>query len=569
MRVIIAGGGIGGLTTALMLHARGIECQVYEQSPEIRELGVGINTLPHAIRELKEVGLLDRLDAVAVRTGELIYMNRFGQEVWREPRGLDAGHDVPQFSIHRGALQGVIYQAVLDRFDEPVVATSRRVGSFEQDDEGVTVRLFDRAGNHVATDRGDVLIGADGIHSTLRATLFPDEGPPTWNGAMLWRGATEWPSFLTGRSMIIAGGMRAKAVVYPIADAPPAAPRLTNWAIVAKVGRPGTPPPRREDWSRSGRIDELLPHIGRFAIPQVDVAALIAATAEFWEYPMCDRDPLSRWSHGRVTLLGDAAHPMYPVGSNGASQAILDARALADALAAGADPVQGLEQYERERLPMTADVVRSNRTGGPEGIIDVVERLAPEGFDDVDSVLAYADREAIVRGYARTAGFAVASHTRPNEKERTMTETELAGVTRADRGIDDLSWNILGQTYVPKHVSERLFVWHATFPAETFVPPHIHPTQDELVHVLDGELVIVLDDGEAAARAGDVVRLPMGQAHGIFNRSDATATCLFAVAPTRKLFDLFEAIHGLEEQAPEAVVALAAQHEVEFLPPDE
>jgi 2-polyprenyl-6-methoxyphenol hydroxylase-like FAD-dependent oxidoreductase len=233
MRAIIAGGGIGGLTTALMLHARGIDCQVYEQSPEIRELGVGINTLPHAIRELKEVGLLDRLDAVAIRTGELIYMNRFGQEVWREPRGLDAGHDVPQFSIHRGALQGVIYQAVLDRFDEPVVATSRRVGFLEQDDEGVTVQLFDRAGNHVATDRGDVLIGADGIHSNLRATLFPDEGPPTWNGAMLWRGATEWPSFLTGRSMIIAGGMSAKAVVYPIANAPSAAPRLTNWAIVA------------------------------------------------------------------------------------------------------------------------------------------------------------------------------------------------------------------------------------------------------------------------------------------------------------------------------------------------
>jgi 5-methylphenazine-1-carboxylate 1-monooxygenase len=569
MRAIIAGGGIGGLTTALMLHARGIDCQVYERAPEIRELGVGINTLPHAIRELKEVGLLDGLDAVGIRTRELIYMSRFGQEVWREPRGLDAGHDVPQFSIHRGALQGVIYRAVLERLGGSAVATSRRVGAFAHDDDGVTVRLFDRAGDAVATDRADVLIGADGIHSTVRATLFPDEGPPRWNGAMLWRGATEWPSFLTGRSMIIAGGMSAKAVVYPIADAPPAGRRLTNWAIVAKIGRPGTPPPRREDWSRPGRSNELLPHLGHFAIPHVDVAALIAATQEFWEYPMCDRDPLPRWSHGRVTLLGDAAHPMYPVGSNGASQAILDARSLADALAASADPVQALERYERDRLPMTADVVRSNRTGGPEGIIDVVEQLAPDGFDDVDGVLAYADREAIVRGYAKTAGFAVTSHPRPKEKERKMTETQLTGVTRADQGIDDISWSILGQTYVPKHVSERLFAWHATLPAGTFVPPHIHPTQDEIVHLLDGELVIVLDDGEAAARPGDVVRLPMGQPHGIFNRSDATATCLFAVAPTRKLFDLFEAIHGLKEQAPEAVVALAAQHEVEFLPPDE
>jgi 2-polyprenyl-6-methoxyphenol hydroxylase-like FAD-dependent oxidoreductase/quercetin dioxygenase-like cupin family protein len=567
VRAIIAGGGIGGLTTALMLQARGIDCQVYEQAPEIRELGVGINTLPHAIRELKEVGLLDRLDAVGIRTGELIYMNRFGQEVWREPRGLDAGHDVPQFSIHRGALQGVIYQAVLERLGASAVATSRRVGAFAQDGEGVAVRLFDRAGNEVGTDRGDVLIGADGIHSTVRATLVPGEGPPRWNGAMLWRGATEWPSFLTGRSMIIAGGMSAKAVVYPIADAPHDGRRLTNWAIVAKIGRAGTPPPRREDWSRTGRREELLPYLERFAIPHVDVGALIEATPEFWEYPMCDRDPLPRWSHGRVTLLGDAAHPMYPVGSNGASQAILDARSLADALADGADPVQALERYERDRLPMTADVVRSNRTGGPEGIIDVVERLAPDGFDDVDSVLAYADREAIVRGYARTAGFAAPSH--PNAKERTMTETQLAGVTRAHEGIDDISWSILGQTYVPKQVSERLFAWHATLPAGTFVPPHIHPTQDELVHLLDGELVIVLDGEEATAGRGDLVRLPMGQPHGIFNRSDETATCLFAVAPTRKLFDLFEAIHGLEEQTPEAVVALSAQHEVEFLPPEE
>jgi 5-methylphenazine-1-carboxylate 1-monooxygenase len=567
VRAIIAGGGIGGLTSALMLHARGIDCQVYEQSPEIRELGVGINTLPHAIRELRAVGLLDRLDAVGIRTRELIYMNRFGQEVWREPRGLDAGHDAPQFSIHRGALQGVIYEAVLERLGASAVATSRRVGAFAQDGGGVTVRLFDRAGNEVGTDRGDVLIGADGIHSTVRATLVPGEGPPRWNGAMLWRGATEWPSFLTGRSMIIAGGMSAKAVVYPIADAPHDGRRLTNWAIVAKIGRPGTPPPRREDWSRAGRREDLLPYLERFAIPHVDVGALIAATPEFWEYPMCDRDPLPRWSHGRVTLLGDAAHPMYPVGSNGASQAILDARSLADALADGADPVQALERYERDRLPMTADVVRSNRTGGPEGIIDVVERLAPDGFDDVDSVLAYADREAIVRGYARTAGFAAPSH--PNAKERKMTETQLAGVTRASEGIDDISWSILGQTYVPKQVSERLFAWHATLPAGTFVPPHIHPTQDELVHLLDGELVIVLDGEEATAGPEDLVRLPMGQPHGIFNRSDATATCLFAVAPTRKLFDLFEAIHGLEEQTPEAVVALSAQHEVEFLPPEE
>jgi 2-polyprenyl-6-methoxyphenol hydroxylase-like FAD-dependent oxidoreductase len=405
MKAIIVGGGIGGLVTALMLHARGIACEVYEQADAVRELGVGINTLPHAIAELKRLGLLERLDAAATRTYELFYLNRLGQEIWREPRGLDAGYEVPQFSIHRGRLQGVIREAVRERLGEGAVRTGCRLGAYAQDEGGVRAWFFDRVGAHVATARGDVLIGADGIHSSVRATLFPAEGPPAWNGLMLWRGATEWPAFLTGRSMIVAGGLSAKMVVYPIAEGSGPGQKLTNWAVVARVGEGGAPP-RKEDWSRPGRRDELMPHVARFSIPHVDVQALIAATPELWEYPMCDRDPLPRWSHARVTLLGDAAHPMYPVGSNGASQAILDARCLADRLASAESPMAALHAYEAERLPMTAEIVRSNRKGGPEGVIDAVEALAPEGFADIEAVLPHAEREAIVRGYAQKAGFA-------------------------------------------------------------------------------------------------------------------------------------------------------------------
>ena len=218
MKVIIAGGGVGGLVTALMLHARGIDCEVFEQADVIRELGVGINTLPHAIKELAELGLLDRLDAVAIRTYELFYTNRFGQEIWREPRGLDAGYDVPQFSIHRGRLQGVIFQAVRARLGESRIHMNCRLGSFTQDDGGVTAYFFDRNGTHQHTARGDVLIGADGIHSTVREKLYPNEGAPRWNGVILWRGAIDWPAFLTGRSMVIAGGLSAKMVMYPIAE---------------------------------------------------------------------------------------------------------------------------------------------------------------------------------------------------------------------------------------------------------------------------------------------------------------------------------------------------------------
>ena len=406
MKAIIAGGGVGGLVTALMLHARGIDCEVFEQADVIRELGVGINTLPHAIKELAELGLLDRLDAVAIRTYELFYTNRFGQEIWREPRGLDAGYDLPQFSIHRGRLQGVIYQAVRARLGESRIHMNCRLGSFSEDEGGVTAYFFDRSGAHRATARGDVLIGADGIHSVVREKLYPNEGSPTWNGLMLWRGAHDWPAFLTGRSMVVAGGLAAKLVIYPIAEGSRADKRLTNWAVIGRVGDGTTPIPHKNDWSRPGRFQDLMPHVQRFRIPFVDGRALIEATPEFWEYPMCDREPLPRWSFGRVTLLGDAAHPMYPVGSNGASQAILDARCLADRLKDADNPVHALWLYEQTRLPYTAEIVRMNRKGGPEGVIDAVEARAPDGFTNIDDVLSFEQRKAIVRGYASAAGFA-------------------------------------------------------------------------------------------------------------------------------------------------------------------
>ncbi|MEJ2623919.1 MAG: flavin-dependent oxidoreductase [Pseudolabrys sp.] len=414
MKAIIVGGGIGGLTTALMLHARGIDCEVFEQSDTIRELGVGINTLPHAIKELAELGLLPRLDQVGIRTHELFYMNRTGQEIWREPRGTDAGFEYPQFSIHRGRLQAVIFQAVRSRLGESRIHTGHRLGAFTQDEAGVTAYFFDRDGSHRATAQGDILIGADGIHSLVRETLYPNEGPARWNGSILWRGALDWPQYLTGRSMVIAGGMTAKLVVYPIGEGAREDRPLTNWAVLAKVGEGGAPPDKA-DWSRPGKFEDLMPYVQRFHIPFVDAKALIEATSEFWEYPMCDRDPLPHWSHGRVTLLGDAAHPMFPVGSNGASQAILDARCLADRLHDAEHPYQALWAYEQERLPMTAQIVFSNRSGGPEGVIDAVEERAPDGFDDIDNVLSYEERKAIVRGYASKAGFAKEQVNKPEK----------------------------------------------------------------------------------------------------------------------------------------------------------
>jgi 2-polyprenyl-6-methoxyphenol hydroxylase-like FAD-dependent oxidoreductase len=406
MKAIIVGGGIGGLTTALMLHARGIDCEIFEQADAVRELGVGINTLPHAIKELAELGLLPRLDDVGIRTHELFYMNRDGQEIWREPRGTDAGFDFPQFSIHRGRLQAVIYQAVRARLGESRIHTGHRLGSFTQDEGGVTAYFFGRDGSHRVSTRGDVLIGADGIHSFVRETLYPNEGPARWNGSMLWRGAIEWPKFLTGRSMVIAGGMAGKLVIYPIAEGPRVDRPLTNWAVLVKVAEAGVPPDKA-DWSRPGRFEDLMPHVQRFRIPFVDARALIEATPEFWEYPMCDRDPLPRWTHSRVTLLGDAAHPMYPVGSNGASQAILDARVLTREILTHGPTNAALSAYEAERRPATTDLVMLNRRNGPEQVMQLVEERAPNGYSVVTDVLSLRELEDIAANYKRVAGFQV------------------------------------------------------------------------------------------------------------------------------------------------------------------
>lgn len=405
MRVLIAGGGVGGLTLALMLHQRGIACTVLEAAARPRDLGVGINILPHGIAELAGLGLLPALDAAAIRTRELRYLNHLGQTLWREPRGLHAGHPMPQFSIHRGRLHGLLWRAAEDRLP-PGTRHGLRLTGFEQDAAGVTARCIGADGE--ATElRGEALVGADGIHSALRGLLHPADGGIRWQGIQMWRGVVDWPEFEGGDVMLIAGDDRAKLVFYPIGPGSAADRRLTNWVIYARTGSGEAPPPRREDWSRRGRLREVLPLARRLRLPFLDVESLIRASPERLEYPMCDRDPLPWWSLGRVTLLGDAAHPMYPVGSNGASQAILDARCLADALAGRPVP-DALAAYDGERRPKTAALVASNRQGGPERVVDVVHARAPQGFTRIEDVIAMEDLAAIARGYAQTAGFAVA-----------------------------------------------------------------------------------------------------------------------------------------------------------------
>lgn len=397
MRVIIAGGGIGGLTLALALHQAGIDCEVFEQSAEIRPLGVGINVLPHAMRELTELGLQDRVAAAGIVTRELAYANRFGQMIWSEPRGRHAGYAWPQVSIHRGRLHMVLLEAARERLGEARIHLGARLEGFDQDDRGVTARF---ANGDVA--QGDVLVAADGIHSVARTQFYPDEGPPLWDGAILWRATSIADPFLTGATMVGAGNRDVKFVVYPIADLA-GGRKLTNW--IAELRVDPNQAWKREDWNRPGRIEDFINAFEDWRFDWLDIPALIRAAEAIYEFPMVDRNPLPRWTHGRVTLLGDAAHPLYPIGSNGASQGILDARTLALKLATVADPAAALEAYEAIRRPATAALLEATRGDGPDVVLDMAEARAPEGFTDIDAIFPMAERAEVAAHYKRLAGF--------------------------------------------------------------------------------------------------------------------------------------------------------------------
>jgi 5-methylphenazine-1-carboxylate 1-monooxygenase len=407
MRALVIGAGIGGLTAALKLHARGMEALVFESVKEIRPLGVGINLLPHGTRELIELGLGEELAATGIETRALKYLSQYGQEIMEDPRGRAAGYRWAQYSIHRGALQMILLQAVRERLGSDAVRTGHHLTAFEQDGSGVVAVFGDKAtGERRGSVRGDLLIGADGIHSAVRACLYPNEGPPRFSGMMMWRGIVESEPFLDGRTMIIAGHWNQEAVVYPVSrEAARRGRSLINWVAVLRIGGEQ---PRREDWSRQGRLEDFVPRFANWKFGFIDLPSLFGMTERILEYPMVDRDPLDRWSFGRVILLGDAAHPMYPNGANGAAQGILDAEALAAALGeAEGDLVAALMRYEAARRPATAAVVLSNRQFGPERVLQVVEERIRGPEDDIAAVVTREELEDITRRYCRIAGFDV------------------------------------------------------------------------------------------------------------------------------------------------------------------
>ena len=403
-KILIAGGGIGGLTTALSLHKAGFDVDVYESSKEIKALGVGINLLPHAVRVLTNLGLQDSLSAVAVATSELVYFNKFGQKIWGEPRGRFAGYHWPQFSVHRGTFQMLLLEKVKEVIGAERIHTGHHLQFCENKDKGISATFIDRRdGEQVITVEGDMLIGADGIHSVVRKHFYQDEGIPKFSGIILHRGTTVAKPFLSGSSMIMAGSRSKKFVAYPIKPVDEKGNQLINWIADLQVGEESNIMVR--DWNRRADKEKLFAEFHSWQFPWLDVPFLISNAEAIYEFPMSDRDPLPQWSFDRITLLGDAAHPMYPIGSNGASQAILDAECLTDCLLRHEDVAEALKEYESIRLPATANIVLQNRKMGPEEVMQIVEERAPDGFDQLHDVISQEELEAIAARYKKIAGF--------------------------------------------------------------------------------------------------------------------------------------------------------------------
>ncbi|KAH6658325.1 hypothetical protein BKA67DRAFT_656524 [Truncatella angustata] len=412
-RILIAGAGIGGLSTALSLHAAGLtDIHIFEASSQLTTLGVGINVQPSAVLILRNLGLLPKLHEIGVETQELNFYSRQGNPILSEPRGVGAGYAIPQFSIHRGEFQMLLLDAVKERVGSDCIHLGHALVGYEQDNKSITAN-FVRRGNddpaEIPSMTGDVLIAADGINSTARRLLYPNEGPPHFSGRILWRGCIEREPYLTGASMIWAGHANQKFIAYPISGRSARAGKsLVNWIAELRVrdeSNPDvTPPPT--DWTKAVPKDKFEGPFSQWQCGGLQMKELIDSTEKVFEFPMCDRDPVDRWSFGRLTLLGDAAHAMYPIGSNGATQAIIDAETLAKCLVEKHDDLPGaLTAYQDLRLPPTAQIVMANRANGPDHVLQLAHERAPDGFKNVYDIIPKEELESIGATYKAIAGF--------------------------------------------------------------------------------------------------------------------------------------------------------------------
>ncbi len=404
MHILIVGAGIGGLTAALSLQKIGLEATVFESVANLRPLGVGINILPNASRELIALGLQPSLDKFAIRTRSMNYFSRRGKLAISVPCGEYAGYNWPQYSLHRGELHRLLLETFKQRAGADRVVTGHRLAGFEQNKNTVTANFVaPSSGKPIADVTGDLLIGADGLHSITRRCLYPDEGAPVYAGMVCFRGAVEGPPCIDGESMIICGDKRLRLVSYPISKTRQEQGRSQiNWIAAVPFN---TDKPQEEDWNKLAEPEKLIELYGDWQFDWLKVPDLISATRQIFEFPIYDRDPLKQWTFGRVTLLGDAAHPLVPVSSSGAVQAIIDGRALACALGKHNDPLAGLQAYEADRLKKANQLVLASRKNGPDEVLEIVRNECPEDAEAIHDYVSRDRLQSVIDEFKERAGF--------------------------------------------------------------------------------------------------------------------------------------------------------------------
>jgi 5-methylphenazine-1-carboxylate 1-monooxygenase len=406
-RIAVVGGGIAGLGFALALYQRGLLCDVYESVPEVKELGVGITLLPHAMRELAGLGLQAELEAVGIENLESVFFNRFGQFIYKEPRGRHAGYGMPEIGIHRGKLHRILFDATVKRLGADHVHTNHRCVGVTQDSAGATLNFVQGSdGAQLPSVQADIVIACDGIHSAIRKQFYPNE-KLAFAGINTWRGVTRHKPILTGKSYMRVGSIKTgKMVIYPIVDdIDNQGNQLINW--MAEIEGDSRD---MNDWNTGGKVEDFMPIFNDWKFDWLDVPILIRNADQVLQYPMVDKNPIAQWTFGRVTLMGDAAHPMYPRGSNGSAQALIDARTLAAELASQCDPLVALHSYETKRREVTSRIVETNRSLPPDFINIKVDELAGDKpFKHIDDLISQHELREISEHYKKIAGFSLES----------------------------------------------------------------------------------------------------------------------------------------------------------------
>jgi 5-methylphenazine-1-carboxylate 1-monooxygenase len=406
MTVLVSGGGIAGMSMALTCHQLGVPVQVYEAVDQLRPLGVGINLQPNAVRELGDMGCAHRLGEIGIEATEWALVGRNGNDIWSEPRGLVAGYRWPQYAVHRGRLQMMLLDEVTRRLGTGAVLTGHRITGYRNEADGV-VALVETPDGAIIEEQGDVLVAADGLNSSARNQMYPDEGPPIWGGPVMWRGTSQGVPIRGGSAFVLVGSLEHRFICYPISEPDPDTGLSTiNW-IAELTYDPSSDEFEQSDWNRSVPVDKFVDHFEGWDWDWLDVPALIRGADEVLEYPMVDRNPLPGWVDGRVALIGDAAHVMYPVGSNGASQAIVDTRVLGAAIAELGTTPAALDVYDTQLREGVNELILRNRGAGPVAILGEVDQRCGGVFDDIDDVMPRAEIEEFMARYKAAAGFAI------------------------------------------------------------------------------------------------------------------------------------------------------------------